>query len=199
MKLYAVKKGRNVGVYNSWEECEKQVKGYSGAIYKSFNSEDEAYKYINSCTKVENSTNTDINTGNTVIAYVDGSYDKDTKLCGYGIVLIVGDNVSTFSGIIDDSNTEMRNVTGEIVACKLAMSLASKVSNINKLIINYDYEGLERWANREWEAKKYFTKEYVNCYDMYSKQFNIVFNKIKAHSGDKYNDLADKLAKESIN
>ncbi len=36
MKYFAVKSGRETGIYPSWEEAEKQVKGYPGAKYKSF-------------------------------------------------------------------------------------------------------------------------------------------------------------------
>ena len=35
-KYYAVKVGKSVGIYNNWEDCKKQVTGFSGAIYKSF-------------------------------------------------------------------------------------------------------------------------------------------------------------------
>ena len=35
-KFYAVRQGRVPGVYTTWSDCEKQVKGYGGAIYKSF-------------------------------------------------------------------------------------------------------------------------------------------------------------------
>lgn len=45
-KYYAVAKGRNIGIYTSWEECEKQVKRYPGAIYKSFKTKKEAQEYI---------------------------------------------------------------------------------------------------------------------------------------------------------
>lgn len=37
-KVYVVWKGRTPGIYNSWEECKKQVDGFSGAKYKSFKS-----------------------------------------------------------------------------------------------------------------------------------------------------------------
>src|SRR5574342_1420483 len=37
-KYYVVWKGRKPGIYNSWAECEAQVKGYAGAEYKSFES-----------------------------------------------------------------------------------------------------------------------------------------------------------------
>ncbi len=41
-KYYAVIKGRQTGIFTSWSQCEKQVKGFSGAIYKSFNTREEA-------------------------------------------------------------------------------------------------------------------------------------------------------------
>ena len=37
-KYYVVWKGRVPGIYTSWAEAEKQVKGYAGAEYKSFGS-----------------------------------------------------------------------------------------------------------------------------------------------------------------
>jgi hypothetical protein len=44
-KFYAVRKGRNIGVYNTWEECEIQVKGVASE-YKSFGSFEEAKAYV---------------------------------------------------------------------------------------------------------------------------------------------------------
>ena len=32
-KFYAVRNGRVPGVYMTWADCEKQVKGFGGAIY----------------------------------------------------------------------------------------------------------------------------------------------------------------------
>ena len=41
-KYYVVWEGHNPGVYNSWEECKKQIQNYKGAKYKSFVSEQQA-------------------------------------------------------------------------------------------------------------------------------------------------------------
>lgn len=41
-KFYVVWEGRAPGVYDSWEECEAQVKEFPGARYKSFSSQDDA-------------------------------------------------------------------------------------------------------------------------------------------------------------
>lgn len=35
-KYYVVWKGRQTGVFNNWDACNAQIKGYEGAIYKSF-------------------------------------------------------------------------------------------------------------------------------------------------------------------
>ena len=52
-KVYAVRKGFKPGVYNSWNECEKQVKGFSGAVYKSFKTFGEARTFVTSGKKFD--------------------------------------------------------------------------------------------------------------------------------------------------
>lgn len=46
VKYYAVAKGRKTGIYTTWKECETQVKGFSGAIFKSFETEAEAKRFM---------------------------------------------------------------------------------------------------------------------------------------------------------
>jgi len=41
-KYYVVWKGRKPGIFTSWAECEKQVKGFAAAQYKAFDSLKEA-------------------------------------------------------------------------------------------------------------------------------------------------------------
>ncbi len=47
-KFYTVWKGCIPGVYSSWIECWKQVHGFEGAVYKSFNTKEEAEAAFNS-------------------------------------------------------------------------------------------------------------------------------------------------------
>uniref|UniRef100_A0A0K2UL81 Ribonuclease H n=1 Tax=Lepeophtheirus salmonis TaxID=72036 RepID=A0A0K2UL81_LEPSM len=44
---YAVARGRNMGIYNSWSECCSSVYGFSGARYKKFYNQAEAEKFVN--------------------------------------------------------------------------------------------------------------------------------------------------------
>ncbi|MDR1725906.1 MAG: ribonuclease H family protein [Bacteroidales bacterium] len=41
-KFYVVWKGKHTGIFSTWDECKKNVEGYDGAEYKSFNTESEA-------------------------------------------------------------------------------------------------------------------------------------------------------------
>lgn len=41
-KFYAVRKGRKTGVFATWALCQEQIKGFSGAEYKSFTTKEEA-------------------------------------------------------------------------------------------------------------------------------------------------------------
>ena len=41
-KYYAVRKGHQTGIFNDWPTCQKAVKGYSGAEFKSFKTKKEA-------------------------------------------------------------------------------------------------------------------------------------------------------------
>ena len=53
-KFYVVWSGLTPGIYHSWDDCQAQIKGVKGAVYKSFDSKEEAerayaspaYEYI---------------------------------------------------------------------------------------------------------------------------------------------------------
>lgn len=49
-KIYAVPlavaRGRSMGIFHSWAECEKAVNGFKGAVFKSFMSRDEALFFL---------------------------------------------------------------------------------------------------------------------------------------------------------
>jgi ribonuclease HI len=41
-KYYAVIRGKKTGIFDTWAECEQQIEGFSGAVYKSFKTRGEA-------------------------------------------------------------------------------------------------------------------------------------------------------------
>lgn len=216
-KFYAVRVGRVPGIYQTWTEAEANVKSFPGAEFKSFPSLEEAEQFLlsgaaGSHASVRVSADTDdVNRAiqdridslgsNQVMAFVDGSYSPDVdgrEKYGFGAILITQDNeTSLFKGFVNPEHMKSRNVAGEIEGVKEAILWAVD-NGYKEIIIHYDYEGIEKWATKEWKRNLPLTREYSEFYDEKSKVIAIKFVHTKAHSGIVYNERADELAKASL-
>ncbi len=194
-KYYAVVKGRKTGIFDNWDECKKQIEGYSGAIYKGFTSYEGAYNFLNG--EVKNTIKSQDKIKK-IEAYVDGSYSEEYGKYSYGCVILFENEILKFCGVGDNKDyVSMRNVAGELLGAMEAIKWAYE-NKYNSITIYYDYEGIERWANETWKTNKKGTKEYLEFIKEYKKYLEINFEKVKAHSGDLYNEEADKLAKKAL-
>ena len=139
--------------------------------------------------------------------YVDGSYSKDTDLTGSGIVIKANGIIYKKSFVVPTEDDHSWNIDGECHAvleslkiCGGESGIENKTINSRNITINYDYLGIEKWATGEWKAKskiaKLYAEEFKKLINKYN--FSVTFNKVKAHSGDQYNDIADGLAKEVV-
>jgi ribonuclease HI len=135
---------------------------------------------------------------NTAIAYVDGSYLHERLEFSYGVVLLYNNEVLEFCEKLNDPELAlMRNVAGEIKGAEKAMRYCAE-HNIHNLLIYYDYAGIAAWCTGEWKATKSGTKAYKAYFNSIKDKLSISFRKVKAHSGNKYNEIADKLAKKAL-
>ena len=124
-------------------------------------------------------------------AYVDGSFINGNT--GYGYVVVLDDKVVRKESGFVPSDGSHRQVSGEIEAVKRLISWC-KDNSIKNIIIHYDYEGVASWAQGKWKTNIILTKEYAAF--MKESGIDIKWIKVKAHSGDEYNEIADSLAKE---
>lgn len=197
-KVYAVRVGHRPGIYNSWAECQKYSKGFSGAEFKSFKTMEEAKAYMEGGTGPV----LDEDDPATVRAYVDGSYDHSALMYAGGAVILYGDKeVHISEAGNNEALVSMRNVAGELLGAIRSMEWFDEnreAVGADRLIIYHDYEGIAKWATGAWKAKKEGTQAYVNKFKGFSQSFKIEFIKVLAHSGDEYNELADELAKKAL-
>ena len=91
-------------------------------------------------------------------------------------------------------DAESRNIDGEVMASYQAMKWLD--ANDKTGTICHDYEGIARWARGEWKAKSSIASQYVNAIKPYLHR--VSFEKVAAHTGVKWNELADELAKTAI-
>ena len=191
-KFYAVRRGRVPGIYTAWDECRRQVTGFKGAEYKGFETREDAEAFM-SGGGVQRGTRIGAAT-----AYVDGSFDVKTKRYSYGMIIMYnGKETTENEAFDDDSLADMRNVAGEIEGSKAAMLWCIE-HDVTELDLFYDYAGIEKWCTGEWKTNKPGTIAYKEFYDWAKDRVSVSFIKVKGHSGDKYNDMADRLAKEAL-
>lgn len=188
MKYYAVRKGRKPGIYRSWAECQDQVSGYPNAEFKSFKDKAEAEAFLGKASSSQPRRAE-------MEAYVDGSYQPKTKTYGYGgVILYQGQELTYKGGGKKAELLKMRNVSGEMIAAMKAVVYALD-QGVNHLALYYDYAGIEKWATGDWQAKNAYTQAYRDFMQEKGKQVQIHFHKVAAHTGNRYNEWADQLAK----
>lgn len=203
-KFYAVKIGRKPGIYRTWTDCESQVKGFSGAIYKSFSTEAEAEAFIDDkglslaeyFEESQGLKDTNLNSERDhLIAYIDGSFNKAKGIVGSGGIMFLNGEEMTFSFPTRDKKyTDFWNVSGELLGAMYVMNYAVE-HNIKKCSLYYDYVGIEMWATKKWKRNNVVTKEYAEFYESIAATVDVSFHKVAAHTGDTYNEIADRLAK----
>ena len=113
------------------------------------------------------------------------------------VILENGEEKTFNKSFSDPSLAGMRNVAGEIMGARAAMEYA--IANNNKrLVIYHDYEGIAKWPLGIWKTNKEGTIAYKAYYDEAKEKVSVRFQKGTGHSGDKYNDFADKRAKQAL-
>lgn len=214
-KYYAVKNGKVPGIYTSWDKCRAMVHGFPGAIYKSFQTIEEAQAFLGEGAKTvpvvigAAAAAGNMPTGERVsvdaeeekpaaYAFVDGSYNAATKVYGYGGFLRYNGKKEVLQGAGDEADmASMRNVAGEVLGSMAAIAKAVELG-LPKLTIYYDYMGIEMWATGRWKRNKKGTIAYYEYVNSVSDKIQLEFVKVKGHSGVEGNEEADALAKEAV-
>ena len=206
-KYYAVKNGREVGIFTSWDACRASVDGFAGAEYKSFKTKKEALAFLGDG---ESGAFADISAKpemsdipvcpeNELIAFVDGSFDVKRGSYGFGCVIIDPEQKLTrLNGKADKAEAATaRNVAGELLATMNAVKYAAEHS-YKKLTVYHDYEGIEKWYNGKWKAQSFVAVAYLEFVRKYRSFVSVSFVKVEAHTGNTLNEEADRLAKSAL-
>jgi ribonuclease HI len=124
-------------------------------------------------------------------AFVDGAYILGVT--GYGAVVYLGEDVKTeLSGTVPD--TQFRQFGGELKSVIETIKWC-RDNAVKKIRINYDYQGIEKFATGKWKARNNLSKEYIDF--ILKNTVEIEWRHIKSHTGNAKNDRADALAKKA--
>ena len=159
-KYYVVWKGHKPGIYSSWNDCEKQIKGFTGAIYKAFKSKEQAmraYKMdynefvgndVNKLGFIGDIWDKDVEKPDVKSICVDAACSGNPGKMEYRGVEIVSGNELFRQGPFDDST----NNIGEFLA--IVHALAYLKEKNSKLIIYTDSMNAMKWVRDKKAATK---------------------------------------------
>lgn len=83
-KYYVVFAGRKPGVYDTWEECNKQVNGYSGAVFRSYRTKAEAEKALDTYNSEKGAEKAPTSVNNAEVAPVTPPFRPTTGIFADG-------------------------------------------------------------------------------------------------------------------
>lgn len=203
-KYYAIAKGKSgiPKIVETWPECQKEVIGCKGTKYKSFTSKDEAEKFIsiheNGGSFEEVKGNEEVK-DDLIYIYVDGSFMVSKENYSYGFLVVKNDEILYEDNGVgyDKEAIALRNVSGEVEGAMKAIEYAIE-NGYKDIVLCYDYQGIESWALGTWKRNNRITQNYNEFMQEKFKLIKVRFKKIKGHSGNKFNDRADILAKKAL-
>ncbi len=112
MPYYAVANGKNIGIFTNWNDCSNSVKGYSNALYKKFDTKEEANNFIQE--NIKNINGTNIQKQSKISSLFDNDFYPDYYVYTDGACSNNGkENASAGIGIFFGVN-DIRNISKKI-------------------------------------------------------------------------------------
>jgi ribonuclease HI len=212
-KYYAVQVGRKPGIYKEWygkDGAERQIKGFSGAIYKGFVTKEKAVEFLqNSFIKTknakyslgENDSEFDLR-NKRVVMYTDGGCISNPGPGGYGIVLLDGRTRKELSGGYRlTTNNRM-----ELIACITGLkALEAETPVIIYSDSKYVVDGISKgwaykWRKNGWKKPDNKPAENTDLWEELlglCREYEVEFIWVKGHEGIEENERCDDLARKA--
>lgn len=215
-KFYAVKSGRQTGIFRTWSECEQQVKGYKCAVYKSFKTLQEAEQFLSPSSQPGLQV-----AANVITIYTDGSHQRSKNYLGIGawcehqgetyelsqqcdleLLATYGiTNPEVSSSLRSDIDLKISSPTAEFIAFTEVLRHLHGIPNTWTVIFKIDYVGVGNWVRGDWQTSEPHIKKILSV----ARQLiclldcHVKIEYVPGHSNNIGNDHADRLAKSHLN
>ena len=199
-------------IVRTWNACRTKTQGVSNVKFKGFREKEAAEKwileqkapdatkaldktkaYVDGSFRAEGSPSDHLR-GRWSDKWAEGSFDNKASYAGWGYLIVEKGRIIHRACGRTNAPAISRNIDGELQATIEAIKWA--MAHGRDLVIYHDYSGIECWATGAWRAKS----SVAIAYQQFIKTVPIKldFVKVKGHAGDRYNEMADALAKAGL-
>ena len=134
-----------------------------------------------------------------IIIYTDGACLGNPGAGGWAAIIVINNKIKILSGGSKDTTNNRMEMFAVIEALKQVTN--DSVINLytdSKYIIDGISHWINNWKTNEWRTSN--KKPVKNCelwkkIDFYHTNLKINWHWVKGHSGDKYNEKVDKIAR----
>lgn len=208
-KFYAVKRGRKTGLYTVWAECAAQVKGFQGAVYKGFMTEEEARAWLGgadarteqprAAAEMAEPSAPDAD----YIIHTDGSCLRNPGGPGGWAAVIE----TTATGAVEEKSggdPETTNNRMELTAALMALSAVPEGARValytdSQYLKNaFTKFWLPAWKKRGWkkaDGEPVLNQDLWVQLDAAFAARQVQFHWVKGHAGNPRNERCDALAR----
>ena len=132
--------------------------------------------------------------------YTDGSASPNPGPAGWAVVIVTGDKTEYISGHSDHATNNAMELTAAIQAVILLEGFPMRIHTDSEYVRVGIIRNVKIWMKNDWKTKTgepIVNKELWQQLYERSRDLDIEWIHVTAHSNDVYNTLADKLAKEA--
>ncbi|MDJ0621942.1 MAG: ribonuclease HI [Desulfocapsaceae bacterium] len=219
-KWYAVKCGKEPGIYTTWAEAEVQVKGFPKARFKGFATKKEAESWLSGKAPVGDSSKAkknqkrlpnhkatrqtaaveEFDEKDKLIIHTDGGALNNPGPGGYGVVIQRDGEVKELCGGYRlTTNNRM-----ELMACIVALREVNKSAlpiilySDSSYVVNGIRKGWAKsWRKKGWlkaDGKPALNQDLWSELLDWTEKLPVTFRWVKGHAGNPMNERCDKLA-----
>lgn len=137
-----------------------------------------------------------------IVIYTDGACSGNPGKGGWGAILMYNQHSKEISGAQSHATNNQMELKAVIEALKII-----KKSHVIEIYTDSKYvmDGITKWVN-SWQKNNWLTadKKPVKNIDLWKELLDLTNNHqiswhwVRGHSGDKYNEIVDKLARNAI-
>ena len=141
-------------------------------------------------------------TAEKIVIYTDGACSGNPGKGGWDAILMYNQHSKEISGAQSHATNNQMELKAVIEALKII-----KKSHVIEIYTDSKYvmDGITKWVN-SWQKNNWLTadKKPVKNIDLWKELLDLTSNHqiswhwVRGHSGDKYNEIVDKLARNAI-